>query len=198
MKNNNSRETILSCALELFSAKGYDAVSINDIVDKAGITKPTLYYFFGNKEGLFKELLKTNYDLLITALSNVCHYQPHEESYFEDIYPVLLRIAKTYFSFATQHPDFYLMSLALSFAPPTSDPAKIADEYHKKQYILLDNLFEEMSVVHINLREKERVCLWRFLAMINAQIGFVYRGYGSLNDTDAELIVKQFMHGIFS
>jgi len=198
MKNDNSRETILSCALQLFSAKGYDAVSINDIVDMAGITKPTLYYFFGNKEGLFKELLKTNYDLLNAALSDVCHYQPHEESYFEDVFPVLLRIAKTYFSFTTQHPDFYLMSLALAFAPPTSDPAIFADEYHKVQYILLERLFTEMSAVHANLREKERICLWRFLAMVNAQIGFWYRGYGKLDDAEAESIVKQFMHGIFS
>ncbi|MGL6199376.1 MAG: hypothetical protein ACRC3H_10635 [Lachnospiraceae bacterium] len=124
--------------------------------------------------------------------------QPHEDSYFEDIYPVLLRIVKTYFSFATQYPDFYLMSLSLSFAPPTSDPALLADEYHKKQYILLEKLFIEMSAVHINLRDKERICLWRFLAMVNAQIGFWYRGYGKLDDVDAESIVKQFMHGIFS
>jgi len=198
MKNDNSRETILSCALQLFSSKGYDAVSINDIVDMVGITKPTLYYFFGSKEGLFRELLKTNYDRLDTALSDVCHYQPNEESYFEDVYPVLLRIAKTYFSFATEHSDFYLMSLAVAFAPPTSDPAIIADEYHKNQYILLEGLFTEMSAVHTNLREKERICLWRFLAMVNAQIGFWYRGYGKLDDADAESIVKQFMHGIFS
>lgn len=134
MKNNNSRETILNCALQLFSAKGYDSVGISEIVDLAGITKPTLYYFFGSKEGLFKELLKTNYDTLNNTLSNVCQYQPNRESYFEDVYPVLLTITKTFFSFATKYSEFYLMSLALTFAPLTSGPATMSEEYHKMYF----------------------------------------------------------------
>jgi TetR/AcrR family transcriptional regulator len=198
MKNDNSRETILNCALQLFSAKGYDAVSINDIVGMAGITKPTLYYFFGNKEGLFRELLKSNYDMLNASLLNNCHYEPHEEHYFEDVYPVLLKIVKAYFSFANRNSEFYLMSLALTFAPPTSDSAIMAEEYHKVQYMLIEKIFEEISAVHTNLHGKERICSWRFLAMVNAQIGFWYRGYGQLSDADAESIVKLFMHGIFS
>lgn len=198
MKNDNSRETILNCALQLFSSKGYDAVGISEIVDMAGITKPTLYYFFGNKEGLFKELLKTNFDTLNDVLSKVCHYVPHQESYFEDVYPILLGIAKTYFSFAAGHSEFYLMSLALTFAPPTSAPAMLSEEYYKMQYMMVENVFSEISEVHTNLQGKERSCSWRFLSMINAQIGFWSRGYGSLNDKDAISIVKLFMHGIFS
>lgn len=198
MKNDNSRETILNCALQLFSSKGYDAVGVTEIVDKAGITKPTLYYFFGSKEGLFKELLKLEYDTLNHALSKVCKYQPNRERYFDDIYPVLLTIAKTYFSFAKEHSEFYLMSLSLTFAPPTSDSARLSEEYHKVQYLMIENVFNSISKVHTNLNGKERICSWRFLAMINAQIGFWNRGYGTLDDPDAESIVTQFMHGIFS
>ena len=44
-------ERILQCALELFYAKGYDAVGVQEIAQKAGITKPTLYYYFGSKYG---------------------------------------------------------------------------------------------------------------------------------------------------
>ena len=40
----DNRERILQCALELFYAKGYDAVGVQEIAQKAGITKPTLYY----------------------------------------------------------------------------------------------------------------------------------------------------------
>lgn len=135
MKNDNSRETILNCALQLFSSKGYDAVGISEIVDMAGITKPTLYYFFGSKEGLFKELLKINYDTLSRALSVACQYQPNRESYFEDVYPALRTVVNAYFSFAADHSEFYLMSLALTFAPPTSAPAVMSEEYTKVQYV---------------------------------------------------------------
>lgn len=198
MKNNNSRDTILDCALQLFSSKGYDAVGISEIVDMAGITKPTLYYFFGSKEGLFKELLKTNYDTLNNALSKICEYHPNTDNYFEDIYPVLLTIAKTYFTFAKAHFEFYLMSLALTFAPPTSTPAMISEEYHSVQYKMIEQIFSAISKVHTNIAGKERIFSWRYLAMINAQVGFWGRGYGTLEDSDAESIVTLFMHGIFS
>ena len=50
----DNRELLLNTALELFHAKGYDAVGVQEIVEKAGVTKPTLYYYFGSKLGLLK------------------------------------------------------------------------------------------------------------------------------------------------
>ena len=44
-----SHDRILKKALELFSEKGYDATSVREICEAAGITKPTLYYFYGSK-----------------------------------------------------------------------------------------------------------------------------------------------------
>ena len=48
----DNRELILNAALDLFYARGYDAVGVQEIVDRAGVTKPTLYYYFGSKLGL--------------------------------------------------------------------------------------------------------------------------------------------------
>ena len=41
----DNREKILNCALELFHARGYDAVGVQEIAEMAGVTKPTLYYY---------------------------------------------------------------------------------------------------------------------------------------------------------
>ena len=57
----DNRERILQCALELFYAKGYDAVGVQEIAQKAGITKPTLYYYFGSKYGLLETLLTKHF-----------------------------------------------------------------------------------------------------------------------------------------
>ena len=43
----------LLCATNLFLEKGYDAVSLDDIVNHAGGSKTSIYKYFGNKEGLF-------------------------------------------------------------------------------------------------------------------------------------------------
>ena len=40
----DTRSIILEKALELFSRRGYESVGIAEIVDSAGITKPSLYY----------------------------------------------------------------------------------------------------------------------------------------------------------
>ena len=37
----DNRSNLLQCAKELFYAKGYDAVGVQEIVDRAGLTKPS-------------------------------------------------------------------------------------------------------------------------------------------------------------
>lgn len=46
-------QAILDQAEELFAQKGYAAVSIREICAATGITKPTLYYYFVDKESLY-------------------------------------------------------------------------------------------------------------------------------------------------
>ena len=48
----------LQTALELFCRKGYEGTSITDLTDGIGITKPSLYGTFGNKEELFRMALQ--------------------------------------------------------------------------------------------------------------------------------------------
>lgn len=55
-----TKEIIFISAAELFSAKGYNSVSVREICNKAGITKPVLYYYFNDKETLLKELIEEN------------------------------------------------------------------------------------------------------------------------------------------
>jgi AcrR family transcriptional regulator len=48
---------VIKTARQLFMQRGYRAVSINDIVGAAEITKPTLYYHFADKEELFVQMV---------------------------------------------------------------------------------------------------------------------------------------------
>jgi len=47
----------LNTALQVFRRKGYEGTSISDLTDAMGITRPSLYAAFGNKEDLFRKAL---------------------------------------------------------------------------------------------------------------------------------------------
>jgi len=52
----------LENALHVFWEKGYEGASMADLTEAMGITKPSLYAAFGNKEELFRKALDTYLD----------------------------------------------------------------------------------------------------------------------------------------
>ena len=52
----------------LFAEQGYDATSVREIVETAGVAKPTLYYYFRSKEGLAQALLTVPLSGLVATL----------------------------------------------------------------------------------------------------------------------------------
>ncbi|QNE23140.1 TetR/AcrR family transcriptional regulator [Kribbella qitaiheensis] len=52
-----SRERILAAALEVFATKGYEAASISDVTERAGVSRGLVTYYFPGKTKLAAELL---------------------------------------------------------------------------------------------------------------------------------------------
>jgi AcrR family transcriptional regulator len=53
MTGRERREQLLDIGRSLFAAKGIDATSVEEIADRAGVSKPVVYEHFGGKEGLY-------------------------------------------------------------------------------------------------------------------------------------------------
>ena len=53
-----TKRRILAAALREFSAKGISGARVDAIAARAKVNKRMLYYYFGSKEGLFREILR--------------------------------------------------------------------------------------------------------------------------------------------
>lgn len=55
-KGEKTKQQLYTCALELFREKGYDNVSVNEIVEKTGTAKGTFYVHFASKAAVISEM----------------------------------------------------------------------------------------------------------------------------------------------
>lgn len=105
----DNREKILECALNLFYQKGYDAVGVQEIVTSAGITEPTMYYYFKSKYGLLEALLHERCSKMNEQLREAAFYNG-------DLVFTLERYAKTMFAIAESDLRFYYLTLSLFYS----------------------------------------------------------------------------------
>ncbi|MFA6836461.1 MAG: TetR/AcrR family transcriptional regulator [Fibrobacteraceae bacterium] len=188
---SGTRDIILEKALDLFRREGYENAGIQKIVDASGITKPTLYHYFGSKRGLLEALLATYFDPFREPLEKTVRYDG-------DISMQLETIARLYFHFATEHVDFYQWYLSIVQAPEESDPGEVVRPVLEWQWKLLDQLFRDAAKDHGNMKGKSGRYAYLFLGVINTTITSSAFGLVKLDDECAFLTCKQFMHGIFS
>lgn len=187
----NNKLKILNCALELFAQKGYDSVGVKEIVDTAGITKPTLYHYFGNKQGLLDALLSEYYDKLLNSIKQTT-------SYNGDLPLTLKNTVVAYFDFAKNNSSFYRLLLAIKFAPPQSEVFKTVSKYDIKLSETIIELFNKASEQHGNMRGRELVYAATFQGIINNYIGMSINKTIVLDETLVYQAIHQFQHGIYS
>ncbi|MGL6198920.1 MAG: TetR/AcrR family transcriptional regulator [Lachnospiraceae bacterium] len=65
------RNEILDAAGELFMINGFDGTSTNEILEKAGIARGTLYYYFKSKEAIMDALIERQNTSMLAAASEI-------------------------------------------------------------------------------------------------------------------------------
>lgn len=192
------RSKILAVALHLFSAKGYEGVGVQELVESAGITKPTLYYYFGSKAGLLRALLDERYADFDARIGNAAVYRPDPAHYERDVYPALLGVCSAYFLYARANQEFYRLQLALTLAPPDSEGARAARGHNEDHHAILEGMMHAIAERHGNVRKHERLAASLFVGAVNSRVVFFYNGRGTLDEAAARATVRFFMHGLFA
>jgi len=68
LPRDERRALLLSAALEVFTVSGYHAAAMDEIADRAGVSKPVLYQHFPSKLDLYLALLDVHIDSLVFAI----------------------------------------------------------------------------------------------------------------------------------
>ncbi len=197
-----NRQKILECALELFFRRGYDAVGIQEICQSAGVTKPTLYHYFGSKYGLLEKLLEEmlaerSRELTekVLGMGSCRTYGGMEE--------MLYSFTTELINFVNGNQKAYMLFMSMSYSAKDSDTHRAIGPYLKAMYDMTVQFFAQSGYLLGNMNGRQEQFAIGFLGLINHYILFMeYQ-----NNADGPILVSeekkyslihQFMHGIFS
>jgi len=133
---NAAEKKLLSSALRLFSQKGYEGTSIREIIEGAGVTRPVLYYYFQNKEDLFRRLVETKFGELTKAMEEI------KQSYSDTIGRLKSIIRRT-FEMAEDDPEAVRLILQVYFSPPQCGPRVRGSELGRNRFRLIESIMRE-------------------------------------------------------
>ena len=94
-----SRAAILAAARAEFAVHGLTGARVNTIASRAGVNKQLIYYYFGNKDGLYRSALETVYAEIRTQERSLNLGQMQPVAAMESLIGFS-------FDYLSQHPDF--------------------------------------------------------------------------------------------
>jgi AcrR family transcriptional regulator len=71
---------IVELAEQLFSERGYQGASMDELARRAGVTKPVVYELFGSKDGLFRTCLERSAERLAKVVAEAVRAESEPEA----------------------------------------------------------------------------------------------------------------------
>lgn len=127
-----ARRAILDATEELLLDDGYDGFSIRRLVERCGYAAPSIYHYFGDKDGLFDALIEERFAKLTAQLKRVPRGQ--------DPLLYIRGLAIAFVRFGLKHPTHF----RLLFTPRAGDetPPPSGEEARKLLEVALSALWE--------------------------------------------------------
>lgn len=152
------RQQLIGVALELFSRRSPDEVSIDEIASAAGISRPLVYHYFPGKLSLYEAALKRASDDLAGRFA-----EPHEGP----LGARLLRVMRRFFDFVDEHGPGFSALMRGGPAVGSSTTNALIDSVRQAAY---DQILSHLGVEEPPARLELVVRSWISLAESTALI----------------------------
>lgn len=120
MSGQERREQLLDVGRKLFAEKGFEAVSVEEIAAKAGVSKPVVYEHFGGKEGLYAVVVDREMTYLLLSISEALGDLKDSSS---NARVLLERAGFALFDYIDQYPDGF--RILVRDSPTPNDPEAV-------------------------------------------------------------------------
>jgi AcrR family transcriptional regulator len=186
----STKERISKEAISIFSDKGYDATSMREIAEAAGVSKPVVYYYFKSKENLCHFLISDGLDEFRRRLQHICR---NGEG---DALERLSLMVQTHFDFCEANIEFVRFMYALTFGP---DRKKIQYDFHaydNELSGLMTELLRCVSDAGLIRKGKEKTAMEYVRGIISRYVMYYVDGNGQLSPVLARTIVTDMVNGL--
>ncbi len=183
------RTRILDVATHLFATKGYGSTSVREVVEAAGVTKPTLYYYFDSKAALFKEVVGMHLDGLGAFLRVVIDGPG-------TVRERLFLFIEGYVNSALEHKDVVRLLATAHRPTDQNQPSVDLMSTHLRKMSALRELFEE-GIASGELRSDLDLdhTVLAFTGMVNLQTMACVHGM-PVTDGFADILLDLFYRGV--
>ena len=129
------REQLIGVARQVFAERGYQGAAIEEIADRAGVSKPVVYQHFGGKEGLYAVVVDREVQRLTGAIAGS----------FDAVHPRLVAesAAEAFLTYIEEHEDGFRVLVRDAPVGASGTLASVLDDVAvRAERLLLDEFGE--------------------------------------------------------
>ncbi len=189
-KQNISRKKIINSAILLFANKGFDSTSTREICKHAGVNLSLIPYYFGNKEGLYTNIIESiiNYGLtfLQKDLDKVVELNLMNFDEKLELYKIILQ-KYAEFLYSENVPSSFVI---LMVKEQTISHSKFSEIYSQKISILYSALRKILASI-LNKKEKDKLIIFEVSSIIGQILGYKLMDRANLDSLGQDFYTKE-------
>ena len=188
-KAKKSKEILMDAAIEVFSQNGFHAANVDDIVQKAGCSKGTFYYYFESKEALVIEIMDTAIEALKTEYAKILDLDIDFEESLKKITQEKINVTSNKRNFI---PIIFAGAMKKGHRMSPNIREKM-NEFMKSEILYMTELFEKFKD-----KIREDIPVKNSVLLFSCMSDSVFRSHmfkDSDINIDADSIVSMFLDG---
>lgn len=188
-KQNLSRKKIINSAIVLFANKGFDSTSTREICKHAGVNLSLIPYYFGNKDGLYINIIESVINFGLASLKHEIELAKSVNSMdIEDKISLYKTLLEKYieFLYSENVPSSFVV---LMIKEQTVTHSKFSEIYSQKISVLYNALRKILASI-LDKKENDKAIVLEVSSILGQILGYKLMEKATLQALQQDLYSK--------